>query len=131
MHFGKIAVPASISFKGDGVVFFVFTSEPGFEQLMIGKAKPDKKSVPVGKTYSDNGVLSRCFIPLNIKMDKKEPPAPYYMSVVRDDDLELDLENGYIFFVFTAKPGKEQLQIVRNTPFERENYRNEAAADFD
>lgn len=114
MHFGKLAFPGTMHFD-QGVVFFVFTSEPDFEELLIGSALPNKKAVPIKKSYGKDGKLSRCFIPLDKKMDTEDPPAPYYMAVVRDDDLELDMENGYIFFVFTAKPGMEQLQIVRNT----------------
>lgn len=114
LHFGKLACPATLRFA-KGVVFMIFTSEPGAETLLIGSALPNKKSAPIKKDYDKDGILNRCFIPLDRKMDTSKPPAPYFMAVVKDEDLELDIEDGYVFFVFTAKSGSEQLQIVRNT----------------
>lgn len=111
-HIGRIQAPCSLRFK-KGITFFVFLSEAESEELHIGCAKPGSPLSSVKRGLADTGTLDRVFVNLEQKSDAEG--KPYYMAVVQDDTLEIDLEErGAIFMIFTSVPGKEQLQIIKN-----------------
>ena len=108
-HVGKLQAPSSLSFR-KGVALFVFLSENDAEELHIGCAKPDSRCESIRRVLKD-GELDHYVVDLKKKTDQFG--NVYYMSVVQDD-LILNLEDGYVFFVFSSQEGKEQLQIKRN-----------------
>jgi hypothetical protein len=62
------------------------------------------------KSFNEDGSLSRISIPLEKKVDSYG--GVFYVAVVQDDTLEVNLEDGQVFLVFTSVEGKEELQIV-------------------
>lgn len=107
-HVGRIQGPAKLNFK-EGVIFLAFLSEEGDEELKISCAKPGSICDTVRRKM-DDGTVERYVIALQRRED-------YYMALVQDDNLELDLKDGYVFFVFTSSEGSEQLHIMKNRGF--------------
>lgn len=110
IYIGKIESPTRLYFK-KGVAFFVFNSEPGVEELAIGTPNPGNQCNTIKKSFKEGGELNRYHITLEKKIDADQ--KPYFIGLVQDDTLELDLADGYLFFIFTSIPGAEQIQIVK------------------
>ena len=121
-HVGRNASPFLLRFK-KGVIFFVFISEFGNEELHIGCAKSGSQCDSIKKRMSSDGPVDRYVIRLERRED--ENSKTYFTGIVQDDSLELDMESGFVFFVFTSKPGKEELHITKN----RENHREVERTD--
>lgn len=107
---GRTKAPMVLKFK-KGVIFFIFLSEDGSEELQIGLARPDSDFSSLRKRISLDGSLDRIIVPLVSKED--DHGKIYYMSLIQDE-VELDLSDGYLFFVFNSIQGKEEMHIVKN-----------------
>ncbi len=110
-HVGRIQSPVLLRFK-KGIVFFVFTSEEGAEEIHVGCAKSGSECSSVKKRLAEDGSVDRYVIELKKREDADQ--KTYYIGVVQDDSIELPLEDGYVFFVFTSKNGGEELHITKN-----------------
>ena len=108
-YMGSIKAPMLLTFE-KGVALFVFVSEDGHEALNIDCAKEGGWLQSVQKKMKDGEVDQ-----LRVFLEKKKDAYGnyYYMTVVQDDTLCLDLREGYSFFIFTAIEGDEQIQIRR------------------
>lgn len=115
-HIGKVQSPSTIRFK-KGVAFFAYPSRPGEEELKISCARPGSECFQIRKRIKADGSVDRFVIDLERRMtapDEDGESVPFFMGIVQDDNLELDLEDGYIFFVFTNEEGAEELHITKN-----------------
>lgn len=111
-YIGKLESTVTLNLK-KGTVFFVFNSEQENEELRIGKASPGTVCSSVKKSVKTDGTIDRYFIDLETKIDENQ--QTYYMAKVQDDNIEINFEEGYLFFAFTSIVGKETLQIVRKS----------------
>ena len=118
---GKCRAPMPLQFK-KGVVFFIFTSDEGGEELHIACPKLNSQFVSPKKTLREDGTVDRVYVNLERKLDVDK--NPYYLGVVQDDNLELSLSEGLVFLVYTSKAGAEQLQISRFEPHEKREREN-------
>lgn len=124
-YFGTVGAPSTLSLK-KGAVFFIFTSEEDQEELQIAVPKPGSRFSTLKKAVSSDGTIERIYINLEKKID--ENGNPYYFAAVQDSGVELPMDEGLLFFAFTAKDGKEQLQISRNIQAEKNPYKGERNA---
>lgn len=125
-HAGGIRCPMSLSFKR-GVALFAFTAKEDEETLLIDLAKPGKLCASPEKAFSSTGEVDKIRIHLDKINDKYG--SPYYLAVIQDD-LIIDLYDGYSFMVFTAIEGEEQIHIrkyiekTKNQEYVREYHRS-------
>lgn len=110
-HVGRNQSPFTLKFK-KGVVFFVFLSEEGSEELHIGCARPGSQCDTIKRRLATNGDVDRYVIKLERHTD--ESNKTYFMGIVQDDNIELSMDDGFVFFVFSSKEGEEELHITKN-----------------
>lgn len=110
-YVGRRQSPDVLQFK-KGVAFFVFTAEEKAEELVYNCAKPGSQFDSIRKRLKDDNSVDRYVIKLERRKD--EYGEDYFLGLVQDDTIELALEDGYVFFVFTSKEGKEELHITKN-----------------
>lgn len=111
LYFAKIKAPMYLSFA-KGIAFFVFLSEDGAEEMHISCARHGSACPPLKKKTFSDGSIDRYLIKLEKRIDEND--NPYYFALARDEQLELDLSQGYLFFIFTSKLGKEEIQIMKD-----------------
>jgi hypothetical protein len=111
IHIGRNQSPISLKFK-KGVAFLIFLSEEGNEELHIACAKTGSQCDSIKKRIHADGTLDRYVVKLEHREDEKG--RSFYIGIVQDDNLEIDFSDGYIFFVFSSKQGKEELHITKN-----------------
>lgn len=108
----RFRAPMTLKFK-NGVCFLIYTSEPDNEEMRIAMPKPGSEFVSVKKRLKENGDVDKYIIPLEPRKD--DNGDTFYIGLAHDENLELDMsDTGYVFFVFTAKSGQEELHIGRN-----------------
>lgn len=116
-HVGNMQAPLKMSFK-KGVVFLVYLSEESCEELHIGCARPGAQFDPIKKRLNKDGSVDRYIVRLERREDKNN--QTFFIGLVQDDNLELDFENGFGFFVFSSKLGKEEIHLSRS----KENFKD-------
>lgn len=119
-YLGSLQSPATISFK-KGIVFYAWTSIEEQEALDIGCAAPGSICHEVKKILDKNNEVEGYYIPLEERIDRDG--EVYYVSTIQAD-LEINLETGYVFFLWTT-PGSPSLQIKKNK-FIATNFRKES-----
>lgn len=107
-YVGQSSGPGTLLFK-KGVIFFVFLSEEGSEEVHIGCVRPGSKCNAIGRTHRPNGAIEKYVVELQPRQD--EEGATYFMAVVQDDNLELDFDDGFKFMV-VSKNGKTELHLM-------------------
>lgn len=107
-HVGLTGAPVLLPFK-QGVCFMAWTHISGAQMLNISRAKPSTWCRALERAFKEGGELEKLRAHFEIKYDKSK--NPYYLSVVQDDNLILDLSEGYSFMVFTSVKEDEQLHI--------------------
>ena len=112
---GRVKAPVTLKFKY-GVAFKVYLNEEGYEELRISCAKSSSECGGLKRRLKrDSNEVDRYVVKL--KRGKNEQDAGFFLGLVQEDFAEIDLgyeNNGVVFFVFTAKPGAEELHIGRN-----------------
>lgn len=108
-YVGKLETTGTLRFRA-GTVIFGLTSEEGTEELRIGKAREGSVCTPILRSYHNDGSVKRYHIKLEARESSTD--GTYYMALIQDEELELDLEDGWAFLLFTSKPGCEELQIA-------------------
>ncbi len=129
-NMGRTQFPGTMHFK-KGVAFFFYPSQEELTpeeieegrasytgELRIAMARPGSECMGIRKklNVNDNSV-DRYVIELERRMpDPEDDPEgrPFYMGLVQDDSLVLDLDEGYVFFIFTNEEGYEELHIAKN-----------------
>lgn len=109
-HVGKCKAPLLLDFS-NGVVFFAFLSNEGEEMLNIACPKPESHLYRLKKSVK-NGRLEKVYIKLVKKVDSDG--NPYFIGMVKDNDLVINLREGWVFMVFSSVHGEEEIQIMRN-----------------
>lgn len=94
-----------------GAAFSIYLSEDGNEELEITRPKSGDTFLPLRRRIGNDGIVDKYIVPLERRVDDSN--RPFYYGVVQDE-LDLDMEAGFVFLVFTSKPGKEELQISKN-----------------
>lgn len=102
-YLGKLEAPIQLDFT-HGVAFFIFISESGAEEIQISPL--DRLHNLAELELRENGRYA-----LSLEHRKDESQAIYYLGKVKKD-FKLDCTKGVSFFVFVAKRGKEELQML-------------------
>lgn len=119
-YMGRFRAPTTIKFK-HGVAFLIYVSERDMEEMRIACAKPGSEMGGIKRRFKPNtdAVIDKYVIRLEKRLDQND--KIYYLGLVQDDVLELDMgQEGFVFFVFTAKDGQEELHIGKNDFVARE-----------
>lgn len=112
-YMSRFRAPVKLSFKA-GVAFCIYTSDKGFEEMRISCAKDGSECSSIRKRFKPNSnEVNRYVVPLEKRIDSDG--NQFYIGIVQDQDLELDLsKDGIVFFIYTSKEGREELQIGKN-----------------
>lgn len=105
---GKVRYPGTIDFRR-GLTILAFTADEELEELQIAVNDKENSSYSKLDTKKLDEKKTRIKIPLTVREDSFG--KNYYVCKVRSN-LVIDCFDEVVFFLYTSKKGKEEVQVI-------------------
>ena len=124
---GKVRYPGTIDFR-QGLTILAFTADEELEELQIAVNDKENSSYSKLNVEKLDNQKTRIKIPLTAREDSFG--KNYYVCKVRSN-IVLDCFDEVVFFLYTSKKGKEEVQVIGNVKSNKHKVKKEKPVEID